>query len=211
MFTGLIRQLGTLESRRPRAGGARLRIAAPADLLERAEPGASICVHGACLTSVAVDGRGFEADLSTETLARTRFGAMPAGAVLHLEPSLRVGDPLDGHFVLGHVDGLGRLLQRSEGEGLWRFAFPTDLAALLAPKGSIAIDGISLTVVDAGTAEFSVALIPETVARTGLKDLRPGDTVHLEMDPLARYVARALQLGATDEKLRSFAQRGWVD
>lgn len=211
MFTGLIRHLGKLESRQPRTGGARLRITAPAELLKRAEPGASICVHGACLTSVAVDSRGFEADLSTETLARTRFSAMVAGSRLHLEPSLRVGDPLDGHFVMGHVDGLGRLLQRPEGEGLWRFAFPPDLAALLAPKGSLAIDGISLTVVDAGMAEFSVALIPETVNRTGLKGLRPGDAVHLEMDPLARYVARAMQLGASDEKLRSFAQRGWTD
>lgn len=211
MFTGLIRQLGTLESRRPRSGGARLRIAAPAALLERAEPGASICVHGACLTSAAVDGRGFESDLSAETLARTRFGAMAVGACLHLEPSLRVGDPLDGHFVMGHVDGLGRLLQRSEGEGLWRFAFPPELSPLLAPKGSVAIDGISLTVVEAGLAEFSVALIPETVARTGLKDLRPGDAVHLEVDPLARYVARALQLGAAEEKLSRFAQRGWTD
>lgn len=211
MFTGLIRQLGRLESHHPRAGGARLRIAAPEALLERAEPGASICVHGACLTSVAVDRHGFEADLSEETLARTRFGGMRPGAVLHLEPSLRVGDPLDGHFVLGHVDGLGRLAQRPEGEGLWRFAFPPEHAALIAAKGSIAIDGISLTVVEAGRADFTVAIIPETVARTALKDLRPGDPVHLELDPLARYVARALQLGASEENLRSFAQRGWVE
>lgn len=211
MFTGLIRHLGSLESSRARPGGARLRIAAPGEILERAQPGASICVHGACLTSIAVDARGFEAELSEETLARTRFGVMPRGAVLHLEPSLRVGDPLDGHFVMGHVDGLGRLVSRPEGEGLWRFAFPPDLAALLAPKGSVAIDGISLTVVEAGREDFTVAIIPETVTRTALKDLRPGDPVHLEMDPLARYVARALQLGASDEKLRAFAQRGWAD
>jgi riboflavin synthase len=211
MFTGLIRHLGTLESRRERAGGARLRILAPAEILERAHPGSSVCVHGACLTSVAVDGRGFEAELSEETLARARFAAMPIGAVLHLEPSLKVGDPLDGHFVLGHVDGLGRLVSRPQGEGLWRFSFPPDLATLIAPKGSIAIDGISLTVVEAGRTEFSVAIIPETVTRTALKSLGLGDAVHLEMDPLARYVARALQLGTSEEKLRSFAQRGWVE
>ena len=211
MFTGLVRHLGTLESRHPRAGGARLRIAAPAELLERVEPGASICVHGACLTSVVVDGRGFEAELSEETLARTRFGAMATGALLHLEPSLRVGDPLDGHFVMGHVDGLGRLVARPQGEGLWRFAFPPELAALIAAKGSIAIDGISLTVVEAGRTDFSVAIIPETVTRTSLKELRPGGPVHLEVDPLARYVARALQLGASEETLRGFAQRGWMD
>jgi len=211
MFTGLVRHLGTLESRCARAGGARLRIVAPAEILERAEPGASICAHGACLTSVAVDSRGFEAELSEETLGRTRFGRMLPGAVLHLEPSLRVGDPLDGHFVLGHVDGLARLLARPEGEGLWRFSLPPELAALVAPKGSIAIDGISLTVVEAGRTDFSVAIIPETVTRTALKDLRPGDPVHLEVDPLARYVARALLLGQSDERLKTFAQRGWVD
>lgn len=211
MFTGLVRHLGTLESRHPRAGGARLRIAAPAELLERTEPGASICVHGACLTCIALDSRGFEAELSEETLARTRFGAMPQGATLHLEPSLRVGDPLDGHFVMGHVDGLGQLVARPKGEGLWRFSFPGDLAALVAEKGSIAIDGISLTVVEAGLADFSVAIIPETVTRTALKDLRAGDRVHLEVDPLARYVARTLQLGASEEKLKTFAQRGWAD
>jgi riboflavin synthase len=211
MFTGLIRHLGSLMSRRARAGGARLRIAAPAELLERAEPGASICVHGACLTSVALDNRAFEAELSEETLTRTRFGAMPQGATLHLESSLRVGDPLDGHFVMGHVDGLGRLVSRPEGEGLWRFSFPTELAELVAPKGSIALDGISLTVVAAGRADLSVAIIPETVARTSLKDLRIGDSVHLEMDPLARYVARALQLVQGDENLNAFAQRGWAD
>lgn len=209
MFTGLIRQLGRLEWLRPRTGGARLRIAAEASLLERAEPGASVCVHGACLTSVAVDGGGFEAELSAETLARTRFAAMRPGAILHLEPSLRVGDSLDGHLVMGHVDGLGRLRHRSDGEGPWRFAFPPELAPLLAAKGSIAIDGISLTVVEAGGADFSVALIPETVARTALRALRPGDPVHLEVDPLARYVARALQLGASEAKLMGFAQRGW--
>ncbi len=211
MFTGLIRHLGTLDSRRERPGGARLRILAPAEILDRAEPGASICVHGACLTCVAVDARGFEAELSEETLARTRFAAMPLGALLHLEPSLRVGDPLDGHFVMGHVDGLGRLVARPQGEGLWRFSFPPEHAELIAAKGSIALDGISLTVVEAGRSDFSVAIIPETVARTGLKELRPGDPVHLEVEPLARYVARALQLGASEEKLRSFAQRGWVE
>lgn len=210
MFTGLIRHLGTFDSRRPRGGGARLRIAAEPSLLERAEPGASVCVHGACLTSVAVAGGGFEAELSAETLARTRFASMRPGAVLHLEPSLRVGDPLDGHLVMGHVDGLGRLLQRVDGEGLWRFSFPPELGPLVAAKGSIAVDGISLTVVEAGPSEFSVALIPETVARTALRELRPGDPVHLEVDPLARYVARALQLGASEAKLRDFAERGWA-
>lgn len=209
MFTGLVRSCGTLESLRSRPGGARLRIAAPASLLARAEPGSSICVHGACLTSAAVDDRGFEADLTEETLARTRFATMGPGAVLHLEPSLRVGDPLDGHFVLGHVDGLGRLLARAGGP--WRFAAPPDLVPLIAPKGSIALDGISLTVVEVEGTGFSVALIPETIARTALKDLRTGAAVHLEADPLARYAARALQAGVTEDRLQGFARSGWGD
>lgn len=214
MFTGLIRHLGTLESRTFRPGGARLRIAAPADLLARSELGASIAVNGACLTSVAVDGRAFEADLSEETLAKTTLGRLPLGARLHLEPALRVGDPLDGHLVSGHIDGLGQLVERPHGhggvdEGLWRFSLPAALAPMTAPKGSIAVDGISLTVVGCGTDWFTVALIPETVKRTALKDLRPGDPVNLEADPIGRFVARALALRGSDERLAKFAQGGW--
>lgn len=209
MFTGLIRHLGTLEARSARSGGARLRLAAPPDLLERAEPGASIAVNGACLTSVAVDARGWEADLSAETLARTTLGRLGPGTRVHLEPALRVGDPLDGHLVSGHVDGLGQLLDRPADEGLWRFAMPPGLAPMTAPKGSMAVDGVSLTVVDCGTDWFTVALIPETVARTGFAAMRPGDSVNLEADPVGRFVARALALRATDEKLQRFAREGW--
>ena len=214
MFTGLIRHLGTLESRSSRPGGARLRIAAPADLLARAELGASIAVNGACLTSVAVDGRAFEADLSEETLAKTTLGRLPLGAMLHLEPALRVGDPLDGHLVSGHVDGLGQLVARPQGqegvdEGLWRFSLPASLAPMTAPKGSIAVDGISLTVVDCGSDWFTVALIPETVKHTALNGMRPGDPVNLEGDPVGRFVARALALRGSEEKLAKFVQGGW--
>ena len=214
MFTGLIRHLGTLESRASRPGGARLRIASPADLLTRAELGASIAVNGACLTSVAVDGRAWEADLSEETLEKTNLGRLPLGSSLHLEPALRVGDPLDGHLVSGHVDGLGQLLSRPQGqsgfdEGIWRFAMAPALAPMIAPKGSVAVDGISLTVVDCGTDWFTVALIPETVTRTALHHLRPGTAVNLEADPIGRFVARALALRGSDEKLTRFAQGGW--
>jgi len=209
MFTGLIRHLGTLESRSDRSGGARLRIAAPADILARAELGASIAVNGVCLTSVAVDGRTWEADLSEETLEKTTLGRLPLGAKLHLEPALRVGDPLDGHLVSGHVDGLGQLVSRPAGEGLWRFSMPLFLAPMTAPKGSIAVDGISLTVVDCGSDWFTVAIIPETVKRTALGDLRPGNSVNLEADPIGRFVAQALALRASDEKLAKFAQGGW--
>jgi riboflavin synthase len=214
MFTGLIRHLGTLEARSSRPGGAHLRIAAPADLLARAELGASIAVNGACLTSVAVDGRAWEAELSEETLDKTTLGRLALGATLHLEPALRVGDPLDGHLVSGHVDGLGQLVARPRGEGgldegIWRFSLPPALAPMTAPKGSIAVDGISLTVVDCGSDWFSVALIPETVKRTALSGMRPGDAVNLEADPIGRFVARALALRGSDEKLARFAQGGW--
>lgn len=209
MFTGLIRHLGTLESRSARPGGARLRIAAPADLLARAELGSSIAVNGACLTSVAVDGRAWDTELSEETLEKTTLGRLALGSTLHLEPALRVGDPLDGHLVSGHVDGVGTLLERPVGEGLWRFSMPLALAPMTAPKGSIALDGISLTVVDCGRDWFTVALIPETVTRTALKTMHPGDPVNLEADPIGRFVAQALALRGSDEKLTRFAQTGW--
>ena len=214
MFTGLIRHLGTLEARSSRPGGARLRIAASPELLARAEVGASIAVNGVCLTSVSGNNRAWEADLSEETLAKTTLGRLDLGSKVHLEPALRVGDPLDGHLVSGHVDGVGQLLSRpqSQGglaEGIWRFAMPAVLAPMTAPKGSIAVDGISLTVVDCGTDWFSVALIPETVLRTALEALRPGDAVNLEADPIGRFVARALALRGSDEKLSRFAEGGW--
>jgi riboflavin synthase len=209
MFTGLIRHLGTLEARSPRPGGARVRIASSAEVLARAELGASIAVHGACLTAVARDERAWEADLSEETLQKTTLGRLPLGATLHLEPSLQVGDPLDGHLVSGHVDGVGSLLSRPTGEGEWRFAMPSFLAPMTAPKGSVTVDGISLTVVDCGADWFTVALIPETVKRTALGAMKPGDAVNLEADPIGRYVARALAMRATDEKLSKFAKEGW--
>jgi len=209
MFTGLVRHLGTLQARQPRAGGARLVIAAPPELLERAEEGASICTNGACLTAVSRDLRTWQADLSDETLLRTTLGRLAPGDLLHLEPSLRVGDPLDGHLVAGHVDGVGRLLERTRGEGLWRFSMPADLAPMTAPKGSIAVDGLSLTVVDCGADWFTVALIPETVRRTRLEGMAAGAEVNIEADPVGRFVARALALRGADARLQRFAQGGW--
>ncbi len=209
MFTGLIRYLGALESRTPRSGGAMLRITAPSEVLDRAELGASIAVNGACLTSVLRDGRAWETELSEETLLKTTLGRLPVGATLHLEPSLRMGEPLDGHLVSGHVDGLGSLLERPIGEGIWRFSMPSLFGPMTAPKGSIAVDGISLTVVDCGRDWFSVALIPETVKRTTLAAMKPGGAVNLEADPIGRYVARALEMRGVDENLARFVERGF--
>jgi riboflavin synthase len=120
-----------------------------------------------------------------------------------------VGDPLDGLLVAGHVDGVGRLLERPQGEGIWRFSMPAALAPMTAPKGSVAVDGISLTVVDCGTDWFTVALIPETVRRTRLETMVCGEAVNLEADPVGRYVARALALRASGDKLQRFAEGGW--
>lgn len=209
MFTGLIRHLGTLQARNARPGGARLRVQAPEALLERAEPGASIAVNGACLTVLSHDSKGFEADLSEETLEKTTLGRLAIGAALHLEPSLRVGDPLDGHLVSGHVDGVGCLLERSTSEGLWRFSMQVDMAPMTAPKGSIAVDGISLTVVDCGTDWFTVALIPETVRRTRLESIRNGEEVNLEVDLVGRYVVRQMHLQSREQQLLEFAKQGW--
>ena len=210
MFTGLIRHLGTLEARSPRSGGARVRIAAPTEVLERATEGASIAVNGCCLTVAARDGKAWEADLSEETLLKTTLGQLKTGAKLHLEPALRVGDPLDGHLMLGHVDAFGTLVSRPSGEGEWRFSMPPGLAPLVVAKGSLAVDGVSLTVVEAGPDFFTVALIPETVLRTAFAGLKPGDRVNLEADPLARYVARLLSVPRSGAKLSKFAEGGWA-
>ncbi|MDR2697587.1 MAG: riboflavin synthase [Holophagales bacterium] len=211
MFTGLIRHIGTLASRRPQGRGARLCVEAVPELLARAEHGASVAVMGVCLTAVSVDSKSFEADLSEETLSKTTLGNLPVGARLNLEPALRVGDPLDGHLVSGHIDSVGRLLDRANKNGLWRFAMPAELAAMIAPKGSVAVDGISLTVVEANAQSFSVALIPETAAATALKDLRCGAAVNIEADPIGRYVARFMSLGNTNERLENFIKNGWGD
>jgi riboflavin synthase len=210
VFTGLIRHLGAFEGRRTLPGGARLRIAATPELLERADPGASIAVNGACLTAVVRDARHFEADLSEETLERTTLGRLSQGEMLHLEPSLRVGEPLDGHLVSGHVDGVGQLLVRPQEGGVWRFSMPVELAPMLAAKASVAVDGISLTIVECGLDWFTAALIPETVRSTRLAAMRSGAEVNLEVDPIGRFVARNLALVSGHEKLRAFADHGWA-
>jgi len=209
MFTGLIRHLGTLAWRGARGGVARIRVEAGQGLLEGAELGSSIAVMGVCLTVAELNDGCFEADISSETLSRTTLGALPLGARLNLEPALRVGGPLDGHLVSGHIDATTELLERADGAGLWRFALPGALAAMVAPKGSVAMDGISLTVVEATSRWLSVALIPETVESTTLKHIRPGDWVNLEADPIGRYIARRLALRGADERLAEFARRGW--
>ena len=197
MFTGLIRELGSLQGREKRKEGARLEIAASPALLLRATVGSSVCVNGVCLTSTYVDEESWIAELSDETLQKTTLGTLRIGTSLHLEPSLRLGEPLDGHSVSGHVDVLGHVLERSDGEGLWKFSMPIFISAMTAPKGSITVDGISLTVVECGLDWFTVSLIPETLRQTALKDYRLNQQVNLEADPIGRYIAHALAMRNT--------------
>jgi len=194
MFTSLIRELGSLKGRERRKEGARLEITASPTLLLRATVGSSICVNGVCLTSTYVDEESWIAELSDETLQKTTLGTLRIGTSLHLEPSLRLGEPLDGHSVSGHVDGLGHVLERTEGEGLWKFSMPIFISTMTAPKGSITVDGISLTIVECGLDWFTVSLIPETLRQTALKDYRLNQSVNLEADPMGRYIAHALAM-----------------
>ncbi|HKW45200.1 MAG TPA: riboflavin synthase [Candidatus Eremiobacteraceae bacterium] len=193
IFTGLIRAVGAVTATQSRDGGLRLSIAA--DALEGARsPGDSIAVNGVCLTVASRNGAALEFDVIPETLARSNLGELSAGSEVNLEPSLKVGETLDGHLVYGHVDATTVILRvEPEGQGLrvW-LATPPLLAPLVCRKGYVALDGISLTVADADDGRFAVALIPETLKRTTLGRKRPGDVLNIEADPVARYVAAVL-------------------
>jgi riboflavin synthase len=193
MFTGLVRCLGTVREIHAAGPGRKLVIHAPA-VSRDASVGDSIAVNGCCLTAVECSGECVSFEAGPETLARTNLGALAAGNRVNLEPSLRVGDPLGGHFVTGHVEAVGTLESRRD-EGDWStiyFRFPGELGRYMVAKGSIAVDGVSLTLVDVETERFSVALIPHTLAATTLGQLRAGDRVNLETDLLAKYAQKQL-------------------
>jgi riboflavin synthase len=186
VFTGLVRATGVVSG----TDRARLRIELqpPIDLAE----GSSVAVNGVCLTVVEVDDRGFAVDVMPETMRRSSLGALGDGDMVNLEPPLRVGDPLDGHMVQGHVDGTGEVAGlRDEGNSrVVRIGADEDLLRYVVEKGSIAVDGVSLTVSAIGAAWFEVSLIPETLERTTLGEVAPGSVVNLEVDVLAKYVER---------------------
>jgi riboflavin synthase len=198
MFTGIVQSLGTVVASEPRGGDLRLRIAAPGIDVGRLALGDSVACAGCCLTVVAREGREFTADVSRETLSLTTLGQWRAGQQVNLEPALRAGDALGGHLVSGHVDGLAELLARhDEGRSLrLRWRVPAPLARFIAPKGSVALDGVSLTVNEAEGAEFGVNIIPHTQQVTTLGALVPGARVNLEIDVIARYAARLMQADA---------------
>lgn len=199
MFTGIIQASGSVHVAEPREGDLRLTIDA-ADLADRIGPtrlaiGESVAVNGACLTVVGFDGRRFSADVSRETLALTTLGALQPGTAVNLEAALRAGDPLGGHLVSGHVDGVARVVaMQHEARSLRvRFEVPETLARFIAPKGSVALDGVSLTVNEVHGAGFGVNLIPHTVEATTFQLLETGSQLNLEVDQLARYLERLLE------------------
>jgi riboflavin synthase len=194
VFTGIIQTTGALERRIRSGAGARLTFATPRPLPALAV-GESIAVNGACLTVTDRHGRSFTVDASPETLRRTTLGHLPPGTRVNLERALRVGDRMGGHIVQGHVDGVGRL-EAIRPDGDWtryRFQAPRALAPYLVEKGSIAVDGVSLTVASCRGTRFTVALIPHTLAATTLGERRPGDRVNLESDVLLKEIVAMLR------------------
>jgi riboflavin synthase len=194
MFTGIVTALGTVREIVPIGGGQdmRLVIAAPWGDMGTVDIGASIACSGCCLTVIERGAGWFAVQVSAETLAHTTLGRWTVGARVNLERSLKLGDELGGHIVSGHVDGLGEAVSATpENESTrWRFRVPRDLARFIARKGSVAIDGVSLTVNDADQDSFGVNIIPHTASVTSFGGLKPGDAVNIEIDMLARYVAR---------------------
>ena len=193
MFTGIIREVGTIEAVDVTAAGARIRVrAAVADDLR---DGDSVSVDGVCLTAAASDERSFEADVMNQTLALTTLGALEAGRRVNVEPALRAGDPLGGHLVQGHVDGAGRVTSVSA-DGFARrltIALPEDVGRYVAARGSVAVDGVSLTVAALAPDGLEVSLIPETLERTTLGELEEGSEVNVEVDVVARSAERLME------------------
>ena len=200
MFTGLIEACGNVTSLQPEGPGVRVTVEVPAtmtddDKREEIQVGDSVAINGCCLTVIEIVGNRWSFQAGTETLSKTNLGSLQPGDAVNLERPLSVRGELGGHFVQGHVDGVGSV-DKIEREGEWItmwFRLPPELAQLLVPKGSVAVDGISLTVVIAEPERFSVALIPHTLEVTSLGLRRIGDRVNIETDILAKYVERLMQ------------------
>lgn len=189
MFSGIVEGLGTVRRIESLGGGIRLSLAVPFSGLSLGE---SVCVSGVCLTVVGLDSGTFETDVSPETLRRSTLGELRVGSLVNLERSLQLGDRLSGHLVFGHVDGVGRVVSiRPEGDAaLYRFESPAEVARYLVEKGSVAVNGVSLTVFQCEDALFTVAVIPHTAKVTTLGQLKPGQRVNLEADMIGKYVEK---------------------
>lgn len=195
MFTGIVEALGRIETVEEIGGDRRMSIVTDGACLDGVQSGDSIAVNGVCLTAVTLLPRGFTADLSVETLNATTSGAWQAGTAVNLERALTPAKPLGGHMMSGHVDGVGRLAEKHEDARSWRLTFeaPQALARYIARKGSIAIDGISLTVNEVDKNRFGVNIIPQTWTHTTLGGLDTGGKVNLEVDLIARYLERLIE------------------
>ena len=208
MFTGIIEELGTVDRLEPRATGSRLSVRAPL-VAEGLRAGDSVSVNGVCLTVVDPQSATFGADVAPETLRRSSLGALRPGSPVNLERALQAGARLGGHIVQGHVDGTGEVLALDPlgGENYWlRVSVPPELDRYFVYKGSVAIDGISLTVAEIDAGVLSVTIIPHTWASTNLRSRRPGDVVNLETDVLAKYVEK--MLSALDLKRPGLTEAG---
>jgi riboflavin synthase len=194
MFTGIVETVGTLAEVKGTGGGYRVRINTP--LSAELKVGDSLAVNGVCLTVILIDGDHVLADVGPETSRVTTLGALQRGQDVNLERPLKADGRFDGHFVLGHVDGVGMIEEiRPEGESRWlTIGFPPALAVYFIRKGSVAVDGVSLTIAGLGERQFDVMVIPFTWSNTTLKALRKGDKVNIECDMIGKYAARAMEL-----------------
>jgi riboflavin synthase len=197
MFTGIVAATGKLQSRKSYDGDLRIRFEVPPALMADSKVGDSISISGVCLTMLEPDETGFSADVSVETLDKTSLGSRQPGDSVNLELALRASDRLGGHLVSGHVDGLASLVSRTVDARSERFLFETgrNLARYIAPKGSVCLDGVSLTVNDVEDNRFSICIIPHTLTVTTLGELAVGEKVNLEIDLIARYLDRLNQYG----------------
>jgi riboflavin synthase len=205
MFTGIIQAVGRVARLESRGGDVRLHVDTLELDLADAQLGDSIAVSGVCLTAITLGAHAFSADVSNETLSLTSLGQLEAGDPVNLEKALRLADRLGGHLVSGHVDGLGKVVSiASDGRSQrWTFDVPAAISRYIAAKGSVCIDGTSLTVNEVSGDRFGVNLIPHTVEHTAFHARRPGDAVNIEVDVIARYVERLLASGEAlrlDEK-----------
>jgi riboflavin synthase len=209
MFTGLVAAVGRVERHEIRSDGSRLHVAAPLGVLTLGE---SISVSGACLTVAACTASSFEADLSPETLARTTLGRLGPGATVNLERAAKLGDRLGGHLVTGHIDGLAHVLgvEAAGDSRQVELEVTPELARFIAAKGSVALDGVSLTVNRVRGEHFEIMLIPHTLAVTTLGALARGQALNLEVDLVARYVARLVEAGAERAEASAVTLRGAV-
>jgi riboflavin synthase len=193
MFTGIVREIGTVEELERNDGGARLRVRA--ELAGELGEGNSVSVSGACLTVASVADGAFEADVANQTLSVTTLGELEPGARVNLEPPLKAGDPLGGHLVQRHIDGTGEV-RGVQGDGFarrLRLVVPRELGRFIVERGSVTVDGVSLTVAALADDGFEVSLIPETLERTTLGGVANGERVNLEVDVIARYAERLVQ------------------